>query len=122
MCNPQRILIVDDNHEIVCATRIRLRAAGYETIEAYDGDAAIHSAIENHPDAIVLDVRMPVKDGLTMLTELKDRPDTKDIPVIMLSASVVDQQAALDAGARYFVRKPHEGRQLVQALANIITI
>jgi len=117
---PKRVLIVDDNQEVVRATSLRLRAAGYETIAAYDGDQGVDAAVQNRPDAILLDVRMPVKDGLSALSELKRREDTREIPVVMLSASVVDQQSALDCGARYFVRKPHDGRQLVAALNVVI--
>jgi CheY-like chemotaxis protein len=116
----KRILIIDDNHEIVRATSLRLNVAGYETLAAYDGEQGIDAAVANQPDAIVLDVRMPVKDGLTALLELKCREETRDIPVVMLSASVVDQQAALDCGARYFVRKPHDGSQLIAALNTVI--
>ncbi len=116
----KRVLIVDDNPEIVQATSLRLKAAGYETLTAFDGTQGIDSAAVHHPDAIVLDVKMPVMDGLTALAELKGRADTRSIPVVMLSASVVDQHAALESGARFFLRKPHEGRQLVEALHAVL--
>lgn len=115
----RRVLIIDDNREIVRATSLRLSAAGYGTLVAYDGDRGLESATENRPDAIILDVRMPVKNGLKVLAELKRREDTRNIPVVMLSASVVDQQAALEAGARFFLRKPHDGRQLIEALQSL---
>jgi DNA-binding response OmpR family regulator len=63
---------------------------------------------------------MPVQDGLVTLAELKKRRETMDIPVIMLSASIGDQQAALDAGATYFLRKPYRGELLVQAVNSVI--
>lgn len=116
----KRILIIDDNQEIVLATSARLRAAGYETLLAYDGDEGIQAASEGNPDAIVLDMQMPIKDGLTALTELKHRHDTCDIPVVVLSASVFDQQSALESGARFFLRKPHDGRKLVDALNTVV--
>ncbi len=117
----RKVLLIDDNHETVCAAGLRLRTAGYQTFAAYDGDAGVASAIENLPDAIVLDVRMPVKDGLTALGELKQRDDTRDIPVVMLSASAVDQPAALRAGARFFLRKPYEGGILVKAVDAVVS-
>lgn len=110
------ILIVDDNPEITRAAGLRLRAAGYEAITAPDGEQGVALAVAHHPDAIVLDVRMPGKDGMAALFELKDHRHTKDIPVVMLSASIVDQQAALDGGARFFLKKPYDGKQLVRAL------
>ncbi len=110
------ILIVDDNEDIVRATSLRLQAAGFQSLSASDGNEGLASAIKHRPHAIVLDVRMPNKDGLTMLAELRSRDETETIPVIMLSASVVDQKAALDAGASFFVKKPYEGAQLVRAV------
>jgi len=121
MPRQQRILIVDDNEELVCSTSLRLRLAGYETMAAYDGEQGVASAVANHPDAIVLDVKMPVKDGISALNDLKRIDQTRDIPVVMLSASVIDQQAALEAGARFFLRKPHEGRQLVEAVNRLVS-
>jgi DNA-binding response OmpR family regulator len=110
------VLLVDDDEEILCAACLRLRAAGFRTLTAGDGEAGVAAAVANRPDAILLDVRLPRRDGLSVLSELKRRPETKDIPVVMLSASVVDQEAALDAGARFFLRKPYRGEMLVQAI------
>jgi DNA-binding response OmpR family regulator len=110
------VLVVDDDCEIVTAATLRLRAAGYRTRSAFDGESGLALTVECHPDIILLDVRMPRKDGLTALRELKNRSDTKDIPIVMLSASIIDQQAALDAGARFFLKKPYRGDILVQAV------
>jgi len=115
------VLMVDDDEEITCAACLRLRAAGYRTLTAGDGDAALAAAVANHPDAILLDVRLPRRNGLSVLSELKRRPETTQIPIVMLSASVVDQQAALDAGARFFLRKPYCGDTLVQAVRTALT-
>lgn len=114
--NKPRILIVDDDHQISAGTSIRLQAAGYDTLIAHDGAQGLATAHHQHPDAIVLDVRMPVMDGLECLSQLKNDPATKEIPVVMLSASVVDEEAALDAGARYFLRKPFAGKLLLEAV------
>jgi DNA-binding response OmpR family regulator len=114
------VLMVDDDHEILHAASMRLRAAGYSTLEATDGESGVAAAIAEHPDLILLDVRMPRMGGLAALSELKRRSDTKDIPVVMLSASIVDQGAGLDAGARFFIRKPYSGGTLVQAVRTAI--
>jgi len=116
MTDPATVLIVDDDDEISSAAGLRLRAAGYHTLTAGDGEAGVAAAVANQPDVILLDVRLPRRDGLSILCELKRRSETKHIPVVMLSASVVDQQAALDAGARFFLRKPYCGDMLVQAV------
>ena len=120
MCEQPTVLVVDDDYEIVTAATLRLRAAGYRTRMAYDGESGVALAVKCHPDAILLDVRMPRKDGLTALRELKLRDDTKGIPVVMLSASIVDQQAALDAGARFFLKKPYCGDTLVRAVTSAL--
>ena len=112
----KRVLVVDDDQDIVEATCLRLDRAGYEAVPAFDGDQAIRAVTQRAPDAIVLDIRMPGKDGLTTLAELKRGSETKHIPVIMLSASIVDQRAALDSGARFFLRKPNGQAQLEEAL------
>jgi CheY-like chemotaxis protein len=111
-----RVLLVDDDHDIVAGASMRLRAAGYDTSAAYDGETGIATAVETHPDAIVLDIRMPNKTGLETLDELKRNERTRGIPVVMLSASLGDQEAALDGGARFFIKKPYLGSDLVQAI------
>ena len=111
-----RILLVDDDHDIVAGTSMRLRAAGYETSVAYDGDTGYAAAVKTHPDAIVLDIRMPDKTGIETLDELKENATTRGIPVVMLSASLGDQATSLDHGARFFLRKPYLGSDLVQAV------
>lgn len=114
--NKTKILIVDDDHQISAGTSVRLRAAGYETVIAHDGVEGLANAHHHRPDAIVLDVKMPFMDGLECLSRLKQDPNTMNIPVVMLSASVVDEEAALDAGARYFLRKPFVGKLLLEAI------
>ncbi len=111
-----QILLVDDDHDIVRGTILRLQASGYDVIQAHDGRRGLEMAVREQPDAILLDVRMPKMNGLDTLDELRLCETTKDIPIVMLSASIVDQQRALDAGARFFVRKPYQGKSLVAAL------
>lgn len=122
MSDSRTVLVVDDDLEIVRAACLRLRAAGFEALEATDGTSGIATAVAARPDLILLDVRMPRKDGLEVLSELKQRADTKHIPVVMLSASVVDQEAGLDAGARFFIRKPYSGAALMQAVRAALAV
>ncbi len=120
LSNRSVILIVDDNEDSVLATSLRLQSAGFQSLTASDGNEGLASAIKHRPHAIVLDVRMPNKDGLAMLAELRSRDETEMIPVVMLSASILDQKAALDAGASFFVKKPYDGAQLVRAVVMAI--
>ena len=114
------ILMVDDDRDIVDSTCFRLRNEGYDTIVAFDADQGIDSAIKHQPDLIILDVRMPGKNGLVALSELKRCDDTKHIPIVMLSASIVDKNGCLDGGARFFVKKPYASKQLVAAVDTAI--
>ena len=71
---------------------------------------------------MILDVRMPVMDGLSMLAKLRELPEMRTTPVIVLSASLSDQQMALDMGARYFLDKPCDPRTLLAALHSVSTL
>ena len=116
--NPKRILLIDDDPDLQVGAAARLCAAGYEARIANDGNEGLDAAIQCDPDAILMDIRMPECDGLEALRALKLRDDTKDIPVIMLSASVSLRQTSLDQGAKYFIPKPYDGRALLAAVAS----
>lgn len=120
MSKSQKVLIVDDDREIVMGTALRLRSAGYEAVSAFDGRGGIAAARQQHPDATILDVRMPQMDGLEMIRELKGHEDTRHIPVVMLSASLRDKRRALDAGARFFLTKPCRSADLLEAVTAAI--
>lgn len=112
----RKVLVVDDDREIVLGTTLRLRFAGYEPVAAFDGRAGISAALEQRPDVAILDVRMPEMDGLAVIRELKSCRETCDIPVIMLSASLRDKRRALEAGARFFLTKPCRSADLIEAV------
>ena len=82
----KKILVVDDDPEILELTKKGLEANGYKAILALDGVEGLNKAMEEKPDLILLDIIMPNKDGFEMLRELKANAFTRDIPVIMLSA------------------------------------
>lgn len=118
----RRVLLVEDDREIVRGLSIRLNAAGYEVVTAHDGQAGLEAAVEFRPDAMLLDIRMPVMDGLTVLAELRKHEETKDLPVIVLSANVVEKakRASLDLGARYFIEKPYDAKTVIEALQSAL--
>lgn len=117
MSDTKQVLLIEDDQEIVAGASLRLRASGYDVISACDGEQGVASAARNHPDAIILDVHMPRMDGLTALNQLKTRLDTRHIPVLMLSASITEQNSALDAGAECYLRKPYQAQTLLAALS-----
>jgi DNA-binding response OmpR family regulator len=113
------ILLVDDDRQIVQAAALRCKVAGYETVPAHDGAAGLKLVREKHPDAVVLDIRLPAMNGMDVLKELQANESTRGIPVIMLSASVVDQREAVRLGARYFLEKPYNAQKLLAALREL---
>lgn len=112
----QKILVVDDEEEIREGVCRWLSAGGFETVVASDGDEALHAVRETAPNAILLDVLMPKRGGMETLADLRADAATSMIPVVMLSASLRDEQRALDAGASFFVRKPYDGKELLAAV------
>lgn len=116
MCDRKSVLIVDDDEHITFGVARRLEAEGYVIFSATDGKQGFDMARQRRPDVVLLDVRMPTLDGLAALGRLRADQGTRDIPVIMLSASLSDQKKALDAGARFFVRKPYDRDKLLTAV------
>ncbi|QDT12142.1 response regulator transcription factor [Stieleria marina] len=113
---PKRILLIDDDHDILKATAMRLGSVGYDTVSNSNGAMGLKIAKSCIPDAIVLDLRMPGMTGLDVLRELKSSSEAAAIPIVVVSASLIDQQAALDGGANYFVKKPYNGAQLIEVI------
>lgn len=120
MQKPSRVLIVEDEDDIRAGVAMWLGVAGYETSQANDGVDGVEAAIAAPPDAILMDMMMPRMNGLKAIESLKATPATASIPVVMLSASLRDEQRALDAGARYFVHKPYDHKKLLAALQSAL--
>jgi len=104
----KRILIVEDEKNIVDILSFNLSKEGYETLEAYDGEAGLQLALEQNPDLILLDIMLPGEDGLEILSRLKASEVTKEIPVIMVTAkgAEYDKVMGLDCGADDYITKP----------------
>jgi len=83
---PKKCLVVDDNPETVDIVSTILKKAGYDVLVAYDGEKGLSAAQTTLPDLILLDIMMPVMDGLTMNQHLKEDPKTRAIPVIVMTA------------------------------------
>lgn len=112
----KRILVVEDDEAIRHGTMLRLDCMGYEVILAVDGIDGLNQARRHHPDLIMMDIRMPKMNGMQALLELKADPTTTDIPVVMSSASPGDQSAAIDSGAKFFLRKPYTNEALLATI------
>ena len=115
-----RILLVDDDRSIVEALRLRLKLSGYEVETAHDGQQGLAVVGQRHVDLILLDIRMPVMDGLTMLAKLQEDESRRQIPVVIVSASHDDRGARLELGARYFIEKPYDPNVLKVTIAAVL--
>jgi two-component system alkaline phosphatase synthesis response regulator PhoP len=117
-----RILVVDDEIYIVHILDFSLGMEGYEVLTALDGEQALEKARTEKPDLIVLDIMMPKLDGYETCKRLKADADTKDVPVILLSAKGrnVDQKVGFEVGADDYITKPFSTRKLVERINAIL--
>ncbi|MEN2985401.1 MAG: response regulator [Thermodesulfovibrionaceae bacterium] len=122
MIEKPKILIVDDNIDTVEILRKRLKAEGFETQEAYDGEEALKKVYENHPDLIILDIMMPKIDGYEVCRRLKTDERTKFIPIIMLTAKsdVESKVKGFDIGADDYIPKPFDYRELSARVKSLL--
>jgi len=112
----KRILIIDDEPELVKAITVRFKASGYEVISADDGQQGLDKAEEIKPDLILLDIIMPKKDGYEVCKNLKSKPKTKDIPILILTAAGQQglKKRCMEAGADEVIKKPFETTELLE--------
>jgi two-component system, OmpR family, alkaline phosphatase synthesis response regulator PhoP len=110
----KKVLVVDDERDIVDLLRYNLSKEGYDVIAAHNGKEALEKAAFD-PDLVILDVMMPILDGFETCKRLKSDPRTSQIPVIFLTASSseVDEVLGLELGADDYIQKPISPRKLV---------
>ena len=105
-----KVLVVDDERDIRASLVDILFYAGYDVIEAEDGGEAIEQTCTQYPDIILMDVMMPVMDGLEALRKLRDNPDTEAIPVILLTAvdAAKAEGVGMSLGVKHYITKPFD--------------
>jgi two-component system response regulator PrrA len=113
-----RILVVDDEPDIVHSLTLRLGAAGYQVVSAMDGLGATKCAIEHEPDLIILDIGMPAGNGHVVVERLRHIGATSHIPVIYLTARTgeEDYRRAREGGVAKYITKPFEAAVLLAAV------
>jgi len=119
---PAKILIVDDEQDIVRLLSFALQAEGYQVVTALSGQEALKRVEQERPDIVVLDVMMPGMDGIEVCAELRSKPETAGLPIIMLSAlgQVADRVRGLRAGADDYVPKPVNLEELSARITAIL--
>jgi DNA-binding response OmpR family regulator len=115
-----KVLVVDDEPDVLLLLRITLEAAGFETGLAADGDEALQRLRKERFDLVILDLMMPVLDGFGVLDALAD--DTKSPPVVVLTANatVGNEQRARSLGAAAFLAKPYDADTLLARVHALI--
>ncbi len=119
----KKILLVEDEKNIILGVTICLRSAGLDVEVAEDGAEALRKVQANKPDLVLLDLVMPKLNGLDALKSMKDNPQTKDIPVIVLSARAQEEdvQYAMDLGANGYMAKPFRPAELLEVIEKVLS-
>jgi DNA-binding response OmpR family regulator len=110
-----RILVVDDDREIVRLVKAYLEKAGYNVLTAFDGETALHTLRREQPDLLVLDLMLPDRDGWDLTRLIRKDSQLSSTPIIMLTARVEDSDkiVGLEIGADDYVTKPFNPREVV---------
>jgi DNA-binding response OmpR family regulator len=125
MSEPGRklVLVADDDPDILDLVTFRLDRAGYEVVQARDGQEALDTALARTPDLCVLDVMMPRLDGYEVTRRLRETESTQSVPVILLTARVqeADLERGFGVGATDYMRKPFSPQELRARVEALLT-
>jgi CheY-like chemotaxis protein len=118
-----RVLVIDDEPDVRWLLRLSLERVGHEVLLAEDGLRGVAMAQRQHPDAIVLDLMMPVMDGYGVLQALERDERTANVPVVVLTAKAIpeEEEKATSAGAVRFLTKPFDPNDLAQELEDLLS-
>jgi DNA-binding response OmpR family regulator len=116
-----KVLVADDDEDILALISFRLERSGYRVQTADDGEKAFDLAVQDDFDLVIVDVMMPKLDGYELTRKLRQNPSTRSIPIILLTARVQEPDIArgFDAGADDYIKKPFSPQELrarVQAI------
>lgn len=114
----KKILIVDDDPDVLKSMHVRLKANNYDTFFAADAISCMAEARKTEPDLIILDLGLPAGDGFLVMERLKAVPSFASIPVIVVSARDLrlNQKRAMEAGAKAFLQKPVNNSELLAVI------
>jgi two-component system alkaline phosphatase synthesis response regulator PhoP/two-component system response regulator VicR len=123
MMQSKKIMAVDDERHIVRLIQVNLERAGYQVVTAFDGPDALKKADAERPALIVLDVMMPKMDGFEVLKRLQANPETRGIPVIMLTAKAQDADVfrGWSSGVSAYLTKPFNPLELITFVKRILS-
>jgi two-component system, OmpR family, alkaline phosphatase synthesis response regulator PhoP len=118
----RRVLVIDDEADVRLLYRVNLRHAGFEVLEAEDGERGIDAALEHLPDAVVLDLMMPRVDGFEVLRVLRAHPDASEMPVLVLTADSRSDhhRRCYELGADEVMTKPFVPDALTRGISRML--
>lgn len=119
-----RILVIDDERDVLLLCRVNLEFAGHEVLEAASGEAGLRLIAAERPDVVVLDVMLPQLDGISVLEEIRRHEATANLPVVLLTARTraLDQLRGWIAGCSDYVTKPFSPTDLPAVLQRVHTM
>jgi two-component system alkaline phosphatase synthesis response regulator PhoP len=127
MSDKKRILVVDDEPDFASIVQGNLEKEGFEVDVAYDGVEGLEKVKQNPPDAIVLDVMMPEKDGYEMCAELKNDPKYADIPIVLLTAVAsrvtstrYSHHDGMSTEADDYIAKPASSEDIIESIKGLL--
>jgi DNA-binding response OmpR family regulator len=116
----KKLLIVEDDADLLAGLCWMLSKEGFDAIGAEDGDKGLHQAIADSPDLLIVDIYLPVLDGVEMIKLLRKQPDFAATPIVVLSAYPDDITRAIAAGASSAVSKPIDKEVLLRIIRNLL--
>jgi DNA-binding response OmpR family regulator len=119
---PKRVLVVEDEPNIILSLEFLVKEAGYEVRIARDGEAALEAVAEATPDVVLLDLMIPKRDGYDVCQTIRANPAWKDVRIIMLTARgrEAEKEKGLALGADDYIIKPFSTRELTQKLKQML--
>jgi CheY-like chemotaxis protein len=122
MTSARLVLVADDEEDILTLVSTIVERAGHEVVSVRDGAQALAAIRERRPDLVVLDISMPEVDGLEVLRRVRADGETRDLPVLLLSARAqeADVRRGFDTGASAYVKKPFSPSELARRVDELL--
>lgn len=119
----KRILVVEDTEDNRKILRDLLTSAGFELIEATDGESGIRMASEEKPDLILMDIQLPLVNGYEATRRIKANPETGNIPILAVTSYALsgDEAKAMEAGCDGYIAKPFSPRNLLAKVREFLS-
>lgn len=119
----KRILVVEDHEDNRQILRVLLGSAGYQMIEAHDGETALTTVVYERPDLILMDIQLPGLDGYEVTRRIKADPTLREIPIVAVTSYALsgDEDKARAAGCSAYVAKPYRPMELLNKLREFLT-